>query len=171
MKAKHSKRDVAVSLKYYSSFADDPDAAFKRTGAREPRATGQRTRRTDTPVETDISADIRAALSIHPLVAKSDDAIVRYNSGRFGGRSQYRFNSADGHSDLRVTRTDGRSALIEVKRNKRAIGSFLQLKFLINNWATHYCGIARSVEDAICIVEALYAAADASRDYAHATSA
>ena len=149
---KPSKRDIALTLKYYSSFAKDPEAAFKASGAREPRKRSVRTRSTDKKTETQLSSEIQKALWKHPEVAK----VVRHNSGGFGERRQYQMNSAPGYSDLEVKRKDGISAYIEVKRDQKAIASFAQLKFLIMNWSTAYCGIARSIEDAFCIVEGRY---------------
>lgn len=136
-------------MRYYASFSSgdlvQPTPAPARKAARVSRKAA-------VPVETDIQREILADLRAQPYVAQCD----RFNSGRFGDRGQYKFSTADGHSDIAGHRTEGRAFFVEVKRTEDDVLLYSQARFLIERYSFAFVGVARSVADARVIVNGEY---------------
>lgn len=99
--------------------------------------------------EADIQNEIRLALVPHAVIFRVNTGSVKTADGRF-------FSSGvpKGYSDLSgVRKSDGRAIFIEVK-NAKGKPSDQQIHFLKRmKEAGALCGVARSVEDAIQIIE------------------
>jgi hypothetical protein len=149
VRAKLSKGEVNAWLRFLGEGSDNPRAGELLATLAPERAPRQRR---SAVLESDVQRTILAYLRRLPSVATCE----RYNSGSFGNKSQYRFNSADGHSDLAGHRKDGRAFFVEVKRSERDVLSFAQAQFLVDRWSSALVGVARSIEDARAIVDGKY---------------
>jgi hypothetical protein len=124
----------------------DEIAPVKVVRKRAPRKLDTR------PSEGQIQRAIMTGLRLHPIVVD----VTRYNSGSYGERAQYAMNSSPGHSDIGVSLKSGMTAWIEVKRPGEWL-RYDQALFLITKLrAWNRVGVARSIEDAVLIVEGRY---------------
>jgi hypothetical protein len=105
--------------------------------------------------EAQIQKAILAALQIHPAVA----LIYRVNSGTFaqtnrnGSKRYIRANSQRGMTDLCGTMKNGRSIYIEVKSATGKVQPHQAFFIEQARNAGAIAGIARSVEDALFLIE------------------
>jgi hypothetical protein len=158
---KVSKSEIGIWMQFLADCSDKPGAQ-EMAAQFAVRKRGPIVNRTPREgLEKAAQNRIRKALSLHPAVS----TCVRYNSGRYGDRGQYSFNSANGHSDLHGELNGGRAYYIEVKRK----GSYLtlsQAQFLLTKYeAGALVGVARIQEDAIRIVEGKYTEADLRAEF------
>lgn len=151
-KLKPTKREIKASLAYYAAMSDSVSAREKFPSPRPARTAARVARKAATPLEKDVQREIMRALRGHRLVAE----VTRHNSGRFGDKGQYRFNSSDGHADIAGLLHGGKAFFVEVKRENGLLTE-AQAMFLLRRFrAGARCGVARHVPDAIEIVEGRY---------------
>jgi hypothetical protein len=148
-RGKPTKSEVGAWLRFLGESSSNPRAPELLDTLPAKRAPRQRR---SAVLESDVQRTILTYLRALPIVAKCD----RFNSGRYGDKSQYRFNSADGHSDLAGHRKDGRAFFVEVKRSGEDKLSYAQAKFLVDRYESTFVGVARSIEDAQSIVDGKY---------------